>query len=324
MSEETKKCPFCGEDILTAAVKCKHCQSMLNDRPATVAGQASPGSCSQQGNGAFDIPGINYGRTVCCFALVAIVIFFLGWIYIWSCSIPFVFWMMPAMYGGIAGGLMFLAIKNLRNEKIETFVFFGIIAALIACYAGWIWFVKDETQQFIMSPGELCDTIKDILSTRRIPVKTFVASKRVAFEVADGWLTLVWLAESAMIFGGVAMGIFVAYSESFFCPVCKQWSEEKTKPYKLASDKGEYELTSIEAIMQMHTPEENTDHYTVQVFECPFCKNGAFTLKKQKIVVKDGKYETEGKTLLRRMFCPADKIKELKKFVTTTGIKAKE
>ena len=29
MSEETKKCPFCAEEILAAAMKCKHCGENL-------------------------------------------------------------------------------------------------------------------------------------------------------------------------------------------------------------------------------------------------------------------------------------------------------
>jgi hypothetical protein len=41
MSEETsgpielptKRCPFCAEEILAAAIKCKHCNSMLNAPP---------------------------------------------------------------------------------------------------------------------------------------------------------------------------------------------------------------------------------------------------------------------------------------------------
>lgn len=31
MEEQSKKCPFCAETILEAAIKCKHCGSMLNE-----------------------------------------------------------------------------------------------------------------------------------------------------------------------------------------------------------------------------------------------------------------------------------------------------
>ena len=35
MSEETKRCDFCGEEILAIAKKCKHCGSDLEKKPAT-------------------------------------------------------------------------------------------------------------------------------------------------------------------------------------------------------------------------------------------------------------------------------------------------
>jgi len=37
MPEATKKCPFCGEEILAVAIKCKFCQSMLNANPVAAS-----------------------------------------------------------------------------------------------------------------------------------------------------------------------------------------------------------------------------------------------------------------------------------------------
>lgn len=34
--EETKRCPFCAEEVLAAAIKCKHCGSLLDEALAAV------------------------------------------------------------------------------------------------------------------------------------------------------------------------------------------------------------------------------------------------------------------------------------------------
>ena len=46
MSETTKACPHCGEQILAVAVKCKHCGSMLTG--ATVPGVAPAAALNRQ------------------------------------------------------------------------------------------------------------------------------------------------------------------------------------------------------------------------------------------------------------------------------------
>ena len=42
--EDTKRCPYCGEEILSVAVKCKHCGSMLASPPAGTPSTVPPGT----------------------------------------------------------------------------------------------------------------------------------------------------------------------------------------------------------------------------------------------------------------------------------------
>jgi hypothetical protein len=62
----TKRCPFCAEEILAAAIKCKHCQSILGGAPVP---QPGPAAGQTEGIGAaserFDAPGLPAGYVIC-------------------------------------------------------------------------------------------------------------------------------------------------------------------------------------------------------------------------------------------------------------------
>jgi hypothetical protein len=73
-TEKTKKCPFCGEEILAAAKKCKHCGKWLEQIPQETE-YVQPEYILKQSN--------NAGTAGFVFALLALLFFWVpvfGWI----------------------------------------------------------------------------------------------------------------------------------------------------------------------------------------------------------------------------------------------------
>ena len=137
MSEEFKKCPHCGEEILAVANKCKHCGEWLNNNaPAPQPTVAQPVTVNNSGQGQPIIikqtaakPSNGLGTSGFVLAIIAVCI---GWI-------PFIGWVAGSIlwflgfvfsFVGVFRRPRGLAIAGLIISLIDIFILLAILGIL--------------------------------------------------------------------------------------------------------------------------------------------------------------------------------------------------
>ena len=143
--EETKRCPYCGEEILAVAVKCKHCGSMLTAPPPAPQPPPPPPPVQPplpvqlpaQGNplgNASLVIGILGATTM--FGLALCTATSIQWRIIQATGVPMYICALTMAFLSAIGGLLGVAAFFPRHQRRATAVI-GLILCTLACCILW-------------------------------------------------------------------------------------------------------------------------------------------------------------------------------------------
>jgi hypothetical protein len=137
--EEVKRCPYCGEEILIAAKKCKHCGEWLNDNVPAARIAVARKSVAENNNGQSQTVIVNkIERRSNGIGTAGFVLALIAFILCWVPVVDWILWVLGFVFSfvGIFRRPRGLAIAGFVISLIGLIVLIVVIGAIAAVLGG--------------------------------------------------------------------------------------------------------------------------------------------------------------------------------------------